>query len=148
MQNKFSLFGAFLFVGILVSGCAGPEKKLGRGMSNTFELVRWGEMRRSMEQSTLFGSANAGGMVTGFNRSMARTGIGLWEIVTAPIPNHKGGDYGPICTRYLKPEPAYPDNFKPRIRADAMYATDTCVGFSGGDVAPMFPNCRFRIFEN
>jgi len=148
MRNKFSLLGAVLFVGILASGCAGPEKKLGRGLGNTFEVMRWGEMRRTMEQSTLFGASNSGGMITGFNRSMARTGIGLWEVVTAPIPNHKGGDYGPICTQYLKPEPVYPDNFKPRIRADAMYATDTCVGFSGGDVAPMFPGCRFRIFEN
>jgi hypothetical protein len=121
---------------------------MGRGLSNTFEIVRMGEMRRSMEQSALFGPNNAGGVVTGFHRSMARTGIGLWEVISAPFPNRSGGDYGPICTDYLKPEPAYPDNYKPRILADSLYATDTSIGFSGGDVAPMVPGSRFRIFDN
>jgi putative exosortase-associated protein (TIGR04073 family) len=135
-----------LLTGLLAAGCAGPEKKLGRGMNNFFEIVRGGEMRRTVEQSALFDSpatAYTTGFVRGFNRSMARAGIGLYEIVTFPIPS-----YDPIATKYLKSEPVYPDNFKPRLLADSMFATDTAIGFSGGDVAPMIPGSRFRIFDN
>lgn len=131
-----------LFVGVLASGCAGPEKKLGRGWSNTMEVVRWGEMRRSMEQSAVFGPSNAGGMVTGFNRSMARIGLGLYETITFPLPS-----YDPVCTKYLKPNPVYPDNYKPGLRDDTLYATDTFIGFSGGDIAPLMPGSRFRVFN-
>jgi hypothetical protein len=28
-----------------------------------------------------------------------------------------------------------------------MFATDTNLGFSGGDVAPFIPGSRFRIFD-
>jgi len=41
-------------VGVLASGCAGPEKKFGRGMNNLLEIVRMGDMRRTMEQTALF----------------------------------------------------------------------------------------------
>ena len=101
----------------------------------------------NVEQGALFGPS-AGGPVTGFNRSMARTGIGLWEIVTAPIPNHKDGDYGPICTSYLKPKPAYPDSYKPGLPQDALFATDTRIGWSGGDIAPLIPGSRFKVFDD
>jgi len=142
MQNKISLLGVALFAGLLAAGCAGPERKLNRGMNNTFELVRWGEMRRSVEQGALFGPS-AGGAVTGFNRSMARVGIGLYEMVTFPIPS-----YDPIATKYLTPKPAYPDNFKPGLRDDSLFATDTHLGFDGGAIAPTIPGNRFSIFDN
>lgn len=135
-----------MVLGALATGCAGPERKLGRGLNNTFEIVRMGEMRRSVEQSALFDSpdqAYTTGMVRGFNRSMARFGIGIYEIVTFPIPS-----YDPVATDYLKTNPVYPDSYKPRIMADSLFATDTAIGFSGGDVAPFFPGSRFRIFEN
>jgi putative exosortase-associated protein (TIGR04073 family) len=146
MRKTFLFLGAVLALGFLATGCAGPERKLGRGFSNTFEIVRWGEMRRSIEQGALFDSPDAGyatGAVRGFNRSMARVGIGIYEVVTFPIPS-----YDPIATSYLKPSPVYPDSYKPRIMADSLFATDTAVGFSGGDVAPLIPGSRFRIFEN
>lgn len=132
---------------LLAAGCAGPEQKMGRGFKNTMEIVRWGEMRRSVEQGTLFGPA-AGGSVTGFNRTMARTGIGLWEVITAPFPNHAGGDYGPICTSYLKPQPVYPDSYKPGLTDDALFATDTRIGFSGGELVPLVPGSRFKVFDD
>lgn len=146
MRKTFSLLGAVLALGILATGCAGPERKLGRGLNNTFEIVRMGEMRRSIEQAALFDSpdqAYTTGMVRGFNRSMARVGIGIYEIVTFPIPS-----YDPVATSYLKTGPVHPDSYKPRIMADSLFATDTAIGFSGGDVAPFFPGSRFRIFEN
>lgn len=131
---------------LLATGCAGPEKKLGRGLNNFYEIVRAGEYRRSVEQSALFESpdkAYTTGAVRGINRTLARTGLGLYEIITFPLPS-----YDPIATHYLKPNPVYPDNFRPRLVEDSMFATDTGLGFSGGDIAPMFPGSRFRIFDN
>src|SRR5688572_6717312 len=56
MRTSASLLGAVLLLGVLASGCAGPEKKLGRGLSNMYEIVRMGDMRRTMEQNALFES--------------------------------------------------------------------------------------------
>jgi len=147
MQTKFSFFGAVLVTGLLAGGCAGPEQKLNRGFNNTMEVVRWGEMRRSVEQGALFGS-RAGNPVTGFNRSLARTGLGLWEVITFPIPNHSHADYGPVWTSYLKPKPVYPDSYKPGLPDDPLLATDTRIGFSGGEVAPIVPGSRFKVFDD
>ncbi|MBE0545363.1 MAG: exosortase system-associated protein, TIGR04073 family [Verrucomicrobia bacterium] len=146
MRKSASFLGAVLLVGVLASGCAGPEKKLGRGLGNFYEIVRGSEVRRSMEQTALFESpdrAYTTGFVRGMNRTLARTGIGLYEIVTFPFPS-----YDPIATNYLTPEPVYPDNYKPRLLSDSAFATDASIGFSGGDVAPMIPGSRFRIFDN
>jgi putative exosortase-associated protein (TIGR04073 family) len=146
MRKTFTFLGAILTLGLLATGCAGPERKLGRGLNNFYEVVRGGELRRSVEQSALFDSPDVGyttGFVRGFNRSVARTAIGLYEIVTFPIPS-----YEPLATNYLKPNPVYPDSYKPRLIADSLFATDTAIGFSGGDVAPFIPGSRFRIFEN
>jgi putative exosortase-associated protein (TIGR04073 family) len=146
MRKTLSLLGVVLALGVLATGCAGPERKLGRGLNNTFEIVRMGEMRRTVEQSALFDSPDQAyppGVVRGYNRSMARFGIGLYEVITFPIPS-----YDPVATSYLKRNPVYPDSYKPRIMADSLFATDTAIGFSGGDVAPFIPGSRFRIFEN
>ncbi len=146
MCKSTSLLGAIAIVSLLASGCAGPEKKFGRGMNNIFEAVRMGEMRRSMEQTALFDSPGEGsttGFIRGLNRSLARTGIGIYEVVTFPIPT-----YDPIATNYLSPVPAYPDNYKPGLKSDSLYATDTSIGFSGGEVAPLLPGNRFKIFDN
>lgn len=138
-----------LAASVLVVGCVGPEEKLGRGINNATEFARLGEMQRSMEQAAIFDHTGFGGMTTGFihglNRSLARTGAGLYEIVTFPIPNGGHNDYGPV----FKPaDPVYPDAYKP----DWIYATflspDTSLGFAGGDVAPFIPGSRFRIFDN
>lgn len=146
MRKTLSLFGVVVALGVLGTGCAGPERKLGRGMNNFYEVVRAGEFRRSVEQTALLDSpdqAYTTGVVRGFNRSVARMGIGLYEIVTFPIPS-----YDPVAKSYLKPNPVYPDSYKPRLIEDSLFATDTAIGFSGGDVAPFFPGSRFRIFEN
>jgi putative exosortase-associated protein (TIGR04073 family) len=146
MKNLVSRLGIVLLLGILASGCAGPEKKLGRGLSNMYDIVRLGDMRRTIEQSSLFetqGGTYASGVVRGFNRSISRFGLGVYETITFPIPS-----YDPIWTSYLTPNPVYPDNYKPRLMDDSLFATDTAIGFSGGDVAPMVPGSRFRIFDN
>jgi putative exosortase-associated protein (TIGR04073 family) len=131
---------------LLTSGCAGPEQKLGRGMSNFYEIVRMGEMRRSIEQTVVLDSPGTGytvGAVRGLDRSLARTAVGAYEIVTFPLP-----PYGPVFTHYLKPEPVFPESYKPGRLSDPLFDTDTYTGFSGGDVAPFIPGSRFKVFEN
>jgi len=145
MRNTFTLLASLAMAGALLTGCANTEKKLGRGMSNMTELVRLGEMRRSIEQTALFdqpGGHYATGFLRGLNRTLARTGVGIYEVVTAPFP-----PYDPIFTDYLSPNPVYPDNYRPGILDDAMFATDANMGFSGGDIFPYVPGSRFKIFE-
>lgn len=129
-----------------MTGCANTEQKFGRGVSNTCEMVRMGELRRSVEQTSLFDGNTAGcttGFVRGLTRSLARTGIGVYEVATAPIP-----PYGPVFTDYLAPSPVWPDSYKPGIREDSTFATDPYLGFSGGDIAPFVPGSRFYIFSS
>ena len=151
---------------LTLAGCAGPEQKFGRGINNLTEFARGGEIRRSMEQTALWDGTDAAyttGFIRGFNRSLARTGIGLYEVVTAPFP-----PYGPLFTStnrlypdysirntsfpwggmVLPENPVFPDNYRPTVIADSLFATDTSLGFSGGDVLPMFPGSRFHIFDN
>ena len=135
-------------------------------MNNVTEFVRGGEIRRSMEQTALWegpDSAYTTGFIRGFNRSLARTAIGAYEVVTAPFP-----PYGPLLTStnrlypdfsirnktypwggmVLPENPVYPDAYKPGVLSDSIFATDTALGFSGGDVAPMVKGSRFKVFDN
>ena len=146
MRKSYSLLAVAAIAGLMAAGCAGPEQKLGRGMNNTLEIVRWGEMNRSVEQAALFDApsqAHTTGLVRGFNRTIARTGAGLFEIATFPIP-----PYRPVAQNYLSPNPVYPDCYKPGPGASPVIATDSNMGFSGGDVFPWAPGSRFRVFDN
>jgi putative exosortase-associated protein (TIGR04073 family) len=145
MRNIFPFFSALIIAGALGSGCTSAEKKLGRGMSNMAEFARLGEMRRSIEQTGLFeqpGGHYATGFVRGLTKSFVRTGVGVYEVVTAPFP-----PYDPVFTDYISPNPVYPDNYKPDLIDDSLFATDTDMGFSGGDIAPYIPGSRFKIFN-
>ncbi len=130
----------------MATGCANVEKKLGRGIANTTEIVRAGEMRRTMEQSALWDGpdyAYTTGFIKGVNRTFARTGIGIYEVITAPFP-----PYGPVATEHFAPSPVYPDNYKPGVVSDSMFATDTQIGFSGGTILPWIPGNRFSIYDS
>src|SRR5438270_39251 len=114
MRIKFAAFITLAATSLLVVGCAGPERKLGRGLNNMTELLRGGEVRRSFEQTAIFGNTDTAyttAVIHGMNRAFCRTGVGIWEVLTAPIPNHMHPkDYGPI----IRPEnPVYPDSYKP-----------------------------------
>lgn len=126
----------------LSTGCAGPERKLGRGLTNLTEVSRLGELRYSMEQSAIWDSPEEGlstGLVRGIRRTATRTLLGAYEVATFPIPK-----YDPI----LKPEYGrYPDNFRPNLLSDSIFAADGALGFSGGDVAPFLPGSRFKVFD-
>lgn len=139
------LAGAALFV-LLTSGCAGPDAKLGRGVNNVFEVVRFGEMRRTIEQTSVLDSPGVGytgGVIHGFHRSLGRAGMGLYEVATFPFP-----PYHPILTKHYAPTAAFPDSYKPRLYSDSLFDTDTYIGFSGGDIAPFVPGSRFSVFNN
>jgi putative exosortase-associated protein (TIGR04073 family) len=150
MRNLIPFLAIAVLAGFFTAGCAGPEEKLGRGITNSLEFARLGEMRDSIEQTAVFGSASEAyttGAIHGFDRSVERTGIGLWEVVTFPFPNRKGS-YGPIDTAHISPSLVYPESYKPHLISDALFDTDTYTGFSGGDVAPFIPGSRFSVFDN
>lgn len=140
---RASILTAFSCVLVLLSsGCAGPEKKLGRGINNSMEMLRMGELRRSVEQTAIWDgpdTAYTTGMIRGMNRTLARTAVGLYEVITFPIPS-----YDP---NFLPENPVYPDSYRPNRIADPTFGPDAALGFSGGDIAPMVPGSRFRIFD-
>jgi putative exosortase-associated protein (TIGR04073 family) len=148
MRKTLPLLSVLIMAGALLSGCAYTDKvetKFGRGVANTADIVRAGEFRRSMEQTALFQgpeTAYSTGFFRGINRTLSRTGIGIYEVVTAPIP-----PFHPVATDHFAPGPVYPDNYNPGVVADSAFATDTLLGFSGGPVLPMVPGSRFTIFE-
>src|SRR5205809_1112422 len=121
-------------------GCSGPEQKLGRGLNNLTEFVRLGEIRRSMEQTSLYDGTDityTTGVIRGFNRSVARTAIGLWEVVTFPVPSYDPilAPKGPLwpdhsIRTYTEPwgglalpvHPVYPDSYKPGLIEDQIFS--------------------------
>jgi putative exosortase-associated protein (TIGR04073 family) len=138
---------AAVAVALLANGCTGPEQKLGRGFSNCYEVVRWGELRSSIEKNAVEPIPGTGyfGFIHGVNRSLGRAGLGVFEVATFPIPMPT---YKPIFTQYFEPDPVFPISYAPGLLSDAMFDTDTYTGFSGGDVAPWFPGSRFQVFDN
>ncbi len=155
MRNKAFRFLSLLALAGFVAGCEGPEQKFSRGLNNMVEFARMGELRRSMEQAAIFDTPGHGGVTDGFfrgiNRSFARTGAGIYEVLTFPIPNGSYGNYDPIYhSRGVlhTGDPVYPDSYKPDWMTDSMVSPDTSLGFAGGDVAPYLPGSRFRIFDN
>src|SRR5438477_5957375 len=148
MRKTLSLLAVLVMAGAFLSGCAYTnrvENKFGRGMANTYDIVRGGEFRRTVEQTALFNGPDAAystGFMRGINRTLCRTGIGVFEVATAPLP-----PFHPLFTDQFAPGPVYPDNYTPSLIADSMFASDSELGFSGGDILPCIPGSRFHIFE-
>jgi putative exosortase-associated protein (TIGR04073 family) len=146
MRNATSLLAVAALAALFTAGCAGPEQKLGTGVTNITEFTRMGEMQRSVEQTALFNAPNysyATGLIRGFDASLGRTVMGAFEIVTFPIP-----PYRPILTKYVPPGTPYPDSYHPGLINTPVFQTDTYIGFGGGSIAPFIPGNRFSIFEN
>jgi putative exosortase-associated protein (TIGR04073 family) len=142
---RTSSFACAVLAGIslLAAGCAGPETKLGRGISNVTDILHAGELSRSFEQTSIYSGPDAAattGVLTGLNRTFLRAGVGVYEIVTFPFPS-----YDPI----VYPEwGVYPDSYRHGIFSDPMVSPDGFLGISGGEVLPIVPGNQFRIFEN
>lgn len=146
-MQKTLVLAAIALATVFIAGCAGPEKKFGRGVTNIVEPVRMGEMQRSFEQQAVFypNTGYATGMVKGLNRTLARTGLGAFEILTFPIPIP--GGYDPIWTNYLSAAPAHPASYKPGLIATPGLDQDIYLGASGGEVAPFVPGSRFNVLS-
>ena len=150
---------ALSLAAVVLTGCGAVERKLGRGMNNATELFRGGEMRRSIEQAGLFDGPDAAfstGLVRGMGRTMARTTIGFSEILTAPFPPYQPYYFpekwfrDPTTKVRAEPfseNPAYPDAYQPRLFSDTIFHTDSRIGFAGGEIIPIVPGSRFRVFE-
>src|ERR1051326_3516194 len=141
MRLSISMLAALSALILFNAGCQGPERKFGRGMLNITEFARMGEIRRSMEQTALWENTDASyttGFMHGLNRSLARTAVGAYEIVTAPLP-----PYDPV---FLPEYPVYPDSYRPRLIADPTFGPDAALGFRGGYVSPMGQGSRFGFF--
>jgi len=157
-----SAFGAVA----LFTGCAGPEAKLGRGISNTLEFARLGEIRRAMEQTAVWDGPETvptTGFLRGLNRSFARTGIGIYEVVTFPFPPYEPK----LVPKYrMYPDPSIttagnkswgglalpekhvsPASYKPGVSTGSTFEPDSAVGFSSGEALPIVPGSRFRTFK-
>jgi len=145
MRQLIFLLAAIVSV-VAFTGCTGPERKLARGWDNTLELVRWGDMRQSIEQEGVFSGPDytySYGTIHGLDQSICRAGLGLYEVVTFPIPS-----YNPIWTTKVPAVPQSPDSYKPGLIYDSTFGTDTYTGYTGGDVAPFIPGSRYKIFDN
>jgi putative exosortase-associated protein (TIGR04073 family) len=150
MRNVISVLALTMLAALFTSGCTGPEHKLGRGISNSLEITRFGDMRQSIEQTAVFESPSAGyttGAIRGLDRTLTRTGVGIFEVLTIPVPMPKSG-YGPLFPHYLQPGPVYPDSYKPGLISGSTFDTDTDNGFSGGSIMPYVPGNRFKVFDN
>lgn len=158
----------------IVAGCAGPEQKLARGIRNVTEFARMGEIARSIEQTTVWEGSQKGittGFIRGFNRSVARTVVGAFEVATffAPWPSkdEDGWTYeacytpdGPLypdisVATYTEPwgglrlteDPATPDSYFESWPASPVFNTDTEMGVTGGSIIPFFPLGAFKLNE-
>jgi putative exosortase-associated protein (TIGR04073 family) len=141
MRTPFKPVCLLLTVAAVLVGCTSAEQKLGRGVNNMTEPFRMGEIQHGYEQGVLFGGANgaAVGTLKGINRTIGRTFVGAFEVLTFPIPSDP----------YIKPDgKVYPDSYKPgHLGAGTILATDNSLGFESSDVAPVVPGSRFRVID-
>ena len=80
-----------------------PERKLGRGIQNaTFGLFEFQENVIATDQESGPASAVTYGVVRGFGRSIGRTLLGVWEVITFPLPNRRSFGYDPLTEPEFK----------------------------------------------
>ena len=148
MRNAILILALTALTALFTAGCAGPEQRLGNGVSNVTEFARLGEMQRGVEQYTLF-DPQAGtptGLIHGFDQSVYRTVAGAYQIVTFPAGNLL--TQTSFEQKYIPMGTAHPDSYPPGLPALSVFQTDNYTGFSGGNLAPFIPGNRFSIFEN
>ncbi|MFA7255613.1 MAG: exosortase system-associated protein, TIGR04073 family [Candidatus Omnitrophota bacterium] len=99
MKKYFLVLGVALFVLMgLVSGASAEDSaftKFGRGMANI--VISPGELYTQpllLSKTSEPSIAAFGGLFKGLSMFIAREVVGIYEVVTFPIPNFKG--YGPI----------------------------------------------------
>ncbi|MCM8795030.1 MAG: exosortase system-associated protein, TIGR04073 family [Candidatus Omnitrophica bacterium] len=106
-MRRFFLIAVVLWVVLTVSPVEAAEdnpiRKLTRGLTNI--VTGWTEVPIQVARVTETDGSVAGstiGLVKGFFFGIGRTGVGLLETVTFPLPNYVGSEgphhqaYGPI----------------------------------------------------
>ncbi len=164
MKKLLSLSATLGLASVFVVGCAGPEQKLGRGIRNATEFARLNEMQRSIEQTALWdgpSSTYSTGVIRGFNRSLARTAYGVWDIATFPLPSYEAKftpkgyiapDVAIGTTKYpyggmkLPEHSLPPTSHKPSLPTDPIFEANDDLGFSGGVIGGT-PGSRFHVFD-
>jgi putative exosortase-associated protein (TIGR04073 family) len=149
MRNATPLLALAALGALFTAGCAGPEQRLGSGMNNLTEFTRLGEIQRSVEQTSVFDSPEAGyttGFIHGFDQSVYRTVAGAYQIVTFPAGNALSDSS--FEQKYIPKGTPYPDSYRPGLPDFPVFQTDTYFGFSGGDIAPFVPGSKFSVFPN
>jgi putative exosortase-associated protein (TIGR04073 family) len=149
MRNVTSLFALAALAALFTAGCAGPEERLGSGFTNLTEFARMGEIDRSIEQTAVFNAPDynyATGFIHGFDQSVYRTTMGVYQIVTFPAGNLL--TQSDFDKKYVPQGVVHPDSYRPALADAPVFQTDTYFGFSGGNVAPFIPGNQFSIFEN
>ena len=99
---------------LFAAGCTGPEQKLGRGLSNTYEVVRWGELRRSVEHEQPCWTRPAPATTassTALTVPFSAPGSASYEVVTFPIPMPT---YQPMFAKDFSPDPVFPESYTAR----------------------------------
>ena len=149
MRNATSLLALAALAALFTSGCAGPEQRLGSGITNLAEFTRMGAMQRSVEQTAIFNAPNYSyptGLIRGFDQSVYTTAMGAYQIVTFPLGNLLTQSH--FDQKYVPQTVAYPDSYHPGLINSGAFQTDTYIGFTGGNIAPFVPGNRFTVFAN
>ncbi|MFO1457923.1 MAG: exosortase system-associated protein, TIGR04073 family [Verrucomicrobiota bacterium] len=143
-MRSLKLYAVLAIVGVtpLLTGCNSMEKKLGRGLTNLAEPLRMGELVRSAEQNSLSMDIDGSpgyGVIHGFTRTIERTAVGAFEVVTFPIPTQ------PII---YPVNPVFPDS---QERSQIGYfgiGSDQFIGLQDSSVAPFIPGSEFNPLQN
>lgn len=141
-MRSLKILGTLAVVGLvpLLTGCNSMQRKLSRGLTNLTEPLRLGELQRSSEQNAIsVDSVPSYGFVHGVTRTLARTTVGAFEVVTFPIPTD------PII---YPVSPVFPDSQQREQMGHAGVGSDQFLGFQDSAVLPMFPGSEFNPLQN
>ncbi len=112
----------------------GPIRKLGRGLANMTSGST--ELFASIEQTTDSDGSSASasyGVVRGLTRTLARFGVGVYEVVTFPFPTTKG-TYAPVLRKPIPWVHGGYEEFPPELGFDSRF--DYCRTRSGSTRMP------------
>ena len=102
------------------AGDQGPTRKLGRGYANLlFGISDW-QQTIAEANDTEGNMALPLGFLKGAGRFFARTGVGFYEIVTAPFPVNKG-KYTPILRDDVRWIHGGYEEFPPELGWESRY---------------------------
>jgi putative exosortase-associated protein (TIGR04073 family) len=112
----------------------GPIRKLGRGVANMTSGPT--EIFSSLEQTVDSDGSSAAvsyGLVRGLTRTLARFGVGVYEVVTFPFPTTRG-TYAPVLRKPIPWVHGGYEEFPPELGFDSRF--DYCRTRTGSTRMP------------